>query len=57
MEELQDPYVNARCALKIVNKQGLSAWMAYNEHRSECHEYADDYLNGSNILLRNKTPM
>ena len=37
--QLFDPATATHCAHIVYNEQGLTAWVAYNSHKSECDSY------------------
>jgi C-type lysozyme/alpha-lactalbumin family len=37
--QLKNPYINAKCALRVYQKQGLNAWVAFKKHRRQCLKY------------------
>lgn len=37
--DLSNPLKNARCALKVYKKQGLTAWVTYNKFKRACLAY------------------
>eukprot|EP00766_Chilomastix_caulleryi_P001710 gnl/Chilomastix_caulleri/268.p1 GENE.gnl/Chilomastix_caulleri/268~~gnl/Chilomastix_caulleri/268.p1 ORF type:complete len:146 (+),score=25.34 gnl/Chilomastix_caulleri/268:38-439(+) len=38
-EQLFDPATATRCAHTVYKQQGLTAWVAYNSHKSTCDNY------------------
>lgn len=44
--ELTDPLVNAKCARRVLETQGISAWVAYNEKKKHC----DVFVPGKSTL-------
>lgn len=47
--DLLNPLKNAKCALKIYNKQGLTAWVTYNKFKRTCLAYQIPNYNTTNI--------
>ena len=37
--DLINPLKNAKCALKVYNKQGLTAWVTYQKNKKKCLAY------------------
>lgn len=37
--ELLEPLNNVKCAKKVYDRQGYTAWVAYNKHKKACDNY------------------
>jgi hypothetical protein len=46
---LADPAVNARCARKIFQSQGLGAWYGYRNHKRICDNYSTGRVGGNRV--------
>ncbi|BBH52996.1 transglycosylase SLT domain-containing protein [Fluviispira sanaruensis] len=38
-KDLQNPFMNARCAFKVYQQQGLTAWVTYKKFKRTCLSY------------------
>ena len=47
--DLSNPLKNAKCALKVYKKQGLTAWVTYNKFKRTCLDYEIPNYNSKNI--------
>ena len=47
--DLANPLKNAKCALKIYKKQGLTAWVTYKKFKRTCLTYQIPNYNTTNI--------
>lgn len=59
-QDLTNPLKNARCALKIYKKQGLTAWVTYNKFKRSCLAYEIPNYNTRNvaeIIIKNNQLM
>ncbi|KAB8033824.1 transglycosylase SLT domain-containing protein [Fluviispira multicolorata] len=48
-KDLQNPVLNARCAFKVYQAQGLTAWVTYNKFKRVCLAYQIPNYNTNNI--------
>jgi len=57
---LQNPIENIKCAKKIMDEQGLKAWMAYTSHKTICDTFSnkiESLQNNPIIILSSKDKM
>lgn len=55
--DLKNPTKNAKCAYKIVQKQGLTAWVTYKKFKSTCLAYTVPGFPTSNIAENAPAPI
>jgi hypothetical protein len=58
--DLANPLKNAKCALKIYKKQGLTAWVTYKKFKKVCLAYQIPDYNKKNlaeIIVKNNQLM
>lgn len=59
-QDLKNPHINARCAYKVYEQQGLTAWVTYKKFKRTCRAYKVENYNPNNfaeVIVNNRQLM